>query len=272
MPTTRDQGQVTSKMIYLHITKPHSLTQTAICSKKKINAKARAKGCHSPLLLGPRTWCRAGKDTWANPKGAARPKLKHPGSAVITSGWQEGEFSWGLERPTCVKSCRPAVALMQYCQACTCTTPTPQSCKIQLQQTLACRHLTCCNTMSQDPNAIQLKKKLVLQFSCTRCVISNTFDNLQRAISGYVTGLTCNHRFGFKVLNRIPSYLSLNFSREPEKYYFHKSYYAHNALEGKHRHCPCPKSIKHGYYRPKESSRLAPVKKNHCYSTNCKTT
>lgn len=158
MPTTRDQGQVTSKMIYLHITKPHSLTQTAICSKKKINAKARAKGCHSPLLLGPRTWCRAGKDTWANPKGAARPKLKHPGSAVITSGWQEGEFSWGLERPTCVKSCRPAVALMQYCQACTCTTPTPQSCKIQLQQTLACRHLTCCNTMSQDPNAIQLKK------------------------------------------------------------------------------------------------------------------
>lgn len=117
-----------------------------------------------------------------------------------------------------------------------------------------------------------VKKKLVLQFSCTRCVISNTSDNLQRAISGYVTGLTCNHRFGFKVLNRIPSYLSLNFSREPEKYYFHKSYYAHNALEGKHRHCPCPKSIKHGYYRPKESSRLAPVKKNHCYSTNCKTT
>lgn len=64
---------------------------------------------------------------------------------------------------------------------------------------------------------MQLKKKLVLQFSCTRCVISNTFGNLQYAISGYVAGLICNHRFGFKALNRIPCYLSLNFSREPEK-------------------------------------------------------
>jgi len=34
-PTAGDQGQVTSKMIYLHVTKPHSLTQMAICSKQK---------------------------------------------------------------------------------------------------------------------------------------------------------------------------------------------------------------------------------------------
>lgn len=33
MPTTGDQGQIVSKMIYLHVTKPHSLTQMAICSK-----------------------------------------------------------------------------------------------------------------------------------------------------------------------------------------------------------------------------------------------
>lgn len=38
VPTTGDQGQVASKMIYLHVTKPHSLTQMAICSKKPAKA------------------------------------------------------------------------------------------------------------------------------------------------------------------------------------------------------------------------------------------
>lgn len=38
VPTAGDQGQVASKMIYLHVTKPHSLTQTAICSKKAAKA------------------------------------------------------------------------------------------------------------------------------------------------------------------------------------------------------------------------------------------
>lgn len=35
VPTAEDQGQVVSKMIYLHVTKPHSLTQMAICSKER---------------------------------------------------------------------------------------------------------------------------------------------------------------------------------------------------------------------------------------------
>lgn len=38
VPTAGDQGQVASKMIYLHVTKPHSLTQMAICSKKPAKA------------------------------------------------------------------------------------------------------------------------------------------------------------------------------------------------------------------------------------------
>lgn len=33
VPAAGDQGQVVSKMIYLHVTKPHSLTPMAICSK-----------------------------------------------------------------------------------------------------------------------------------------------------------------------------------------------------------------------------------------------
>lgn len=38
-------------------------------------------------------------------------------------------------------------------------------------------------------------------------------------------------RVGIKALNRVPSYLSINFLGEPEKYYFHESYYVCNALE-----------------------------------------
>jgi len=120
-------------------------------------------------------------------------------------------------------------------------TPTPPT---QILQDPAA---TDCNTLT--PHLLQYyvtgskhpavkKEKLVLQFSCTRCVISNTFDNLQYTIPGYVAGLVCNHRFGFQALNRIPSYLSLNFSREPEKYCFCKSYYTYNALEGIDRRCP----------------------------------
>lgn len=187
--------------------------------------------------------------------------------------WQEVDFRGGPERPACVKSCRPAVVWMRCCWAQTHTHTLMD--KILLQWTVAHWHPTCCDTVSQDLNTRRLKKKkkkkLVLQFSCTRCVISSTSENLQPAISGDVAGLICNHRFGFKALNRIPSHLSINFPRELEKYYLHKSYYVNNALEGKQRHCPCPSSIKDGYYKPNESSHLAPVKKKHCYFTNYKT-
>lgn len=38
-------------------------------------------------------------------------------------------------------------------------------------------------------------------------------------------------RVGIKALNRVPSYLSISFLGEPEKYYFHRSYDVCNALE-----------------------------------------
>lgn len=63
-------------------------------------------------------------------------------------------------------------------------------------------------------------------------------------------------RVGIKALNRVPSYLSINFLGEPEKYYFHESYDVCNALEWKQRHCPCPRSLKDEYNEPNESSHL----------------
>lgn len=141
-------------------------------------------------------------------------------------------------------------------QTCCCINPlqpgtlTPCSCKIHLQWTVTRWNLTWCNSVSQDPNTMQLKNTSVLHSDCTQSVISTTFDNLQDAISGDIGGLISNPRFGFKALKRIPSYFSLNFSWE--NIISTKNYYTYNVLEGKHRCCPWPKTIKHGYSRPKK--------------------
>lgn len=175
VPAAGDQGQVVSKMIYLHVTKPHSLTPMAICSKKYISMEkkgtATALSCWGwgpglglGRIYGLTKWCCKARTSihsfsWDKPSA------------------QEGDFTWRPERPACVRSCRAVVALLHCYQA---RTLTPQTCKIQLQQAIRCWHPTCCSTVSQDPNTMHnINKKLFLQLRCTRCVISNTSENVQ---------------------------------------------------------------------------------------------
>lgn len=159
VPTAQDQGQVASKMIYLHVRKPHSLTQMPICSKKKTLPKK------SISIEEQRTATLCPCWYWGPAIGLGRICGLTQGcckARTLTLSFSCNNLRvverWLQVRNgktnLCEKlqaSCRVAAILPGM------HTHVPllhSSCKIQLQQTVKCWFLTCCSTMSQDQNTM----------------------------------------------------------------------------------------------------------------------
>lgn len=182
VPTTGDQGQVMSKMIYLHVTKPHSLTQIAICSKTKCRSMEEQGTATVLSCEGWEPGTRLGR-RWGLAQGCCKAKTFSfiCDNLRLAGGWIQVRtispicVGWKLQTSPCIDALTPGThtshtltLILQDPAATACNMPTS--------------HLLLYSVTGSQRHAV---KKLVLQFSCTRCAISNTFDNLQYAISAW---------------------------------------------------------------------------------------
>lgn len=236
VPTTGDQGQVMSKMIYLHVTKPHSLTQIAICSKTKCTSMEEQGTATVLSCEGWEPGTRLGR-RWGLAQGCCKAKTLSfiCDNLRLAGGWIQVRtispicVGWKLQTSPCIDALMPGTHTHH--------TPSPWSSKIQLQQPVTCQHLTCCYTLSQDPNAMQLKS-----WFCSSAVPDVRFLTHLTICSmlflpGSRTDLQSQVWFQSSKQNSLLSFPKILWGAW-KKHYFCWSYYSHSASEGKHRHCP----------------------------------
>lgn len=185
-------------MIDLHVMKPHSLTQMAICLE---DASAQpSQWCYKPLAMAEelqQSWEEEGTDLEQMEVLHGRTEAYCVKGALAWNeaaggaSDQDSSASWEVAKQLL------GLRLDQWRAVSTSVSPAP-NCMWMVMH----KHITCGDTTSQDPNSSLLK---TLQFSCSQCAISNTFEHLQYAIAGNTAGLICNDRLGFTALSIIPS-------------------------------------------------------------------